>query len=39
LYGGETAKLLVAGRAEPCPEMLKNGLTLRIKPFNAVCVK
>jgi hypothetical protein len=34
LYGGEIAKPLVAGRAQFCPERLKNGFNLRIKPFN-----
>jgi hypothetical protein len=37
--GGEAEKLLVAGRAQLCPEKLKNGYNLRIKSLIAACVK
>lgn len=36
---GEIVKPLVPGRAQFCPETLKNEFNLRIKPFDAACIK
>jgi len=36
---GRDSKPLDAGRSQLCPENLKNGFNLRVKPFNAACLK